>query len=230
MPPKQSPLSPGKNRRVDAYAMIKKAILTGEFEPGTQLIESQLAEWCQVSRTPIREALTRLEKDGLLDRSDRGLVVHESSADEILDTYEVRIVLEATAARTAAERRTANDLVLMRMALQRMEAADQTADDEMFDAINDFHSAVWRASHNKSLTDLLERLSMHLRRLPGATLYHEGRWTQAIEEHRQILHAIEMREGDRAADLANQHFVHSRDIRLEMWSAQAQPKNLQSTK
>src|SRR5690606_35558099 len=91
------------------YERIKEAIIAGDLAPGQPVVETALAEWCQVGRTPIREALTRLEQDGLLIRTSRGLVVRERSPDVILDIYETRILLEAAAARTAAARRTQLD-------------------------------------------------------------------------------------------------------------------------
>ena len=100
---------PGATLPGGAYERLKNAIITGELGPGTHLVESSLARLCQVSRTPVREALTRLEQDGLVHQGARGLVVRERSPEEILDIYETRIVLEATAARLAAERHTALD-------------------------------------------------------------------------------------------------------------------------
>src|SRR5690606_26282547 len=82
------------------YDKIRDAIVSGELAGGTPLTESSLAAWCGVSRTPIREALLRLEQDGLIVRTERGPVVRSRSPEEILDIYEVRIALEATAARS----------------------------------------------------------------------------------------------------------------------------------
>src|ERR1700754_1808293 len=90
---------PADDRQPTPYERLKQAILDGELVPGQQLVEISLAQWCQVSRTPIREALSRLEQDGLALRTDRGLVVRERSPEEILDIYDTRIVLEAMAAR-----------------------------------------------------------------------------------------------------------------------------------
>ena len=71
--------------QVTPYERLRQAIIEGDLRPGDQLVEVALAKWCQVSRTPIREALSRLEQDGLVARSDRGLVVLSRSAEEILD-------------------------------------------------------------------------------------------------------------------------------------------------
>jgi DNA-binding GntR family transcriptional regulator len=196
--------------------MVKQAIIRGELEPGQQLVETALAEWCQVSRTPIREALSRLVQDGLAERSDRGLIVRRRSPEEILDIYETRIVLEATVGRVAAERRTEFDVRTLRRLLER--AQEVTADDERKVEVNrQFHQAMWRASHNESLLDLLERLNLHLARYPATTLSYQGRWEQAKSEHAAIVEAVEARNEAKAYELALAHFTRARDIRLRLW-------------
>jgi DNA-binding GntR family transcriptional regulator len=196
--------------------MVKQAIIRGELEPGQQLVETALAEWCQVSRTPIREALSRLVQDGLAERSDRGLIVRRRSPEEILDIYETRIVLEATVGRFAAERRTEFDVRTLRRLMER--AREVTADDERKVEVNRlFHQAMWRASHNESLLDLLERLNLHLARYPATTLSYPGRWEQAKSEHAAIVDAVESRDEAKAYELALAHFTRARDIRLQLW-------------
>src|ERR1700753_1917999 len=93
------------------YERLLQEVIRGELAPGEVLTEMALAERLQVSRTPIREALTRLEQDGLIKRTGRGMVIRERSPEEILDIYEVRILLEADAARVAAERRSSLDVL-----------------------------------------------------------------------------------------------------------------------
>src|SRR5437016_3803193 len=94
--------SRGRTRdRVSPYEQLVRAITSGDLPPGSPLIEVALAERFGVSRTPVREALTRLEQDGLVARGDLGLVVREITPEEILDIYDVRIVLEGRAASTA---------------------------------------------------------------------------------------------------------------------------------
>jgi DNA-binding GntR family transcriptional regulator len=203
--------------RVAPYEMIKKAILAGDLKPGQPLVEAALAAWCEVSRTPIREALRRLEQDGLINRSDRGLVVCKRSPEEILDIYETRVVLEATAGRVAAERRTEHDIRLLRRILERGAAASQNDVDEMVDANQQLHRAVWRATHNESLIDLLERLNLHLARYPGTTLSAPGRWQVALREHELLVDAIEGRDGDTAHEAAMNHFTEARNIRLQLF-------------
>lgn len=204
-------------RRMAPYERIKRAILDGTFEPGTALVESSVAEWCGVSRTPVREALTRLEQDGLIARTDRGVIVRERTPEEILDIYEVRIALETVAARMAAERATALDLVRLERLCTLAEEADPTNGDELAERNREFHRGVVRASHNESLIDVLDRLDMHLLRYPATTLQYPGRWEKAVVEHRNLVDAIASRDASRAADLASHHFTTARDIRLSVW-------------
>jgi DNA-binding GntR family transcriptional regulator len=207
--------------KVPPYEKIKQAIVDGELKPGDQLVETALANWCEVSRTPIREALQRLEQDGLVDRKDGGLIVRKRSPEEILDIYLTRIVLEATAGQVAAERRTDHDLRLLRRLLERTAQVADGDIDAMIEANSQFHKAVWRASHNDSLTDLLQRLDLHLARYPGTTLAARGRWEEAGHQHEAIVDAIERRDGDAAYEITSRHFTDARDIRLDLFADEA---------
>jgi DNA-binding GntR family transcriptional regulator len=197
---------------------LTQAILNGELRPGQPLVEAALSEWCEVSRTPIREALMRLEQDGLVTRSDRGLVVRERSPEEILDIYEVRIVLEATAARIAAARRSTLDLLSMRRIAEQLKHMDTSDENAMAAANREFHETIWKASRNKSLADLLNRLNLHLMRYPATTLSQPGRWDDTLIEHGGIIDAIEQQDAECAAELASAHFRAARDLRLAIWA------------
>lgn len=194
--------------------------MKGELAAGEQLIEADLAKICQVSRTPVREALTRLEHDGLVRRSDRGLLVRENSPEEILDLYDTRIVLESRAAAVAAERRTDLDLLAMRRAAERVRRARAEGPLVVAQRNRELHERIWQASHNESLTDLLERLNLHLGRYPATTLGHPGRAEIAEEEHDEIIAAIAARDDEAAAALASKHFTAARDIRLKLWEVE----------
>lgn len=204
--------------RTTPYELIKRAIVTGELQPGEALVETSLAEKYDVSRTPIREALTRLEQDGLVRRTDRGLVVRERSPEEILDIYEVRIGLEAMAARVAASRRSQIDLLNLRRIAKRLEDMDVADHDQMAAGNREFHQALWRATHSEPLMDLLARLDLHLVRFPATTLAQPGRWERANTEHSELVDAIEQRDAARAAEVATTHFTQARDLRLALWA------------
>ena len=190
------------------------AIADGTLEPGIPLVEAQLAEWCGVSRTPIREALTRLQHDGLIERSDRGLVVRQRSPEEILDIYEIRVGLEAMAARLAAERHTRLDGIRLAKALERWNEATDAGD--VVSTNQDFHRALWLASHSQTLIDLLERLALHLGRFRGTTLTVPGRLESSRVEHQEIVDAVLAGDADAAANASTKHFTAAMRIRLEL--------------
>jgi DNA-binding GntR family transcriptional regulator len=199
------------------YELLKQAILGGDLQPGQPLIETVLAERYEVSRTPIREALTRLEQDGVVVRSDRGLIVRMRSPEEILDIYETRILLEGRAARIAAERHSRVDVLTLRRLADEMSGVDTADERAMVIANREFHQALWWATHNEAMIDLLTRLDLHLIRYPATTLTQPGRWQEANAEHRLIVDAIERSDTLAAEAIATQHFTEARDIRLTLW-------------
>jgi DNA-binding GntR family transcriptional regulator len=216
--PKTPRLNDGS--KLTPYERIRDAILEGTFPPGAQLVEVVIAEICGVSRTPAREALTRLEQDGLVERGPRGLIVRERSPEQILDIYETRVVLEAMAARMAADRYTELDKVRIMRFMEACERADNSDPAAMAAANSHFHQSIWEASHNGALIDVLNRLRMHLARYPETTLSHPGRWAEVLHEHRAIADAIVARDPERAAALTEQHFKRAREIRLESWASE----------
>lgn len=209
-----------KSKLANPYDRIKHAIMTGELQPGEALVETALAQWCGVSRTPIREALTRLEQDGLVQRGDRGLIVRASSQEEILDIYDVRVVLESRAAAIAADRRTSHDILAMRSACERHEQSEGEAPSVLAETNRRFHRTIWRASRNESLIDLLSRLDMHLGRYPETTLSYPGRLAGALDEHRRLVEAIEARDADLASKIAAKHFTEALNVRLRLWDSE----------
>ena len=207
-------------RAADPYEGLKEAIYLGDLQPGQHLVEVSLAQTFNVSRTPIREALSRLEHDGLLVRTRMGLVVRERSPGEVLDTYEVRILLEGAAGRSAAERRTNNDVFELRQAHRRYVASADKDQLARTTANRNFHEAVWQAAHQPTLTDLLRRIELQLGHFPVTTLSHPGRWESSVDQHAALMDAIEARDADGAASLASQHFADARDIRRNLWETE----------
>ena len=207
--------------RQSPYERIKLGILNGDIPSGSQLVETELASRFHVSRTPVREALMRLEHDGLVARLDRTLYVRTRSPEEILDIYDTRIVLEAHAARLAAERRTSNDLLFLRQLASRMESKGADDIEGRAKLNRDFHRRVWQCTRSDTLIDLLERLNLHLARYPATTLAYPGRWEEANQQHVALLDALEERDVEKAYELATDHFSRARDIRLELWAGEA---------
>ena len=146
------------------YAELRSAILSGQLPSGAPAVEMALADQYGVSRTPVREALRRLYQDQLLARGPRGLIVRVVPAEEILQIYDLRILLESEAAGQAAEARTESDLIALEGLLARHRAMVDPDDERRGKANMELHAAVWSAAHNAVLEDLLKRLttqSMH---------------------------------------------------------------------
>jgi len=202
----------------DVYEQIRQDIVSGRLPAGARLTEAALADEYGVSRTPVREALRRLEQDGLAERGAGGMAVRTRSAEEVLEIYEVRILLEAAAARAAAERSTSLDRMMLQQAHQAMTEMT-TEDPEAVAAANRrFHERLWAAGHNTTLIDLLRRLSDHLTRYPTTTLGRPGRWQEVLREHQAMLAAITAGEPETAFELARAHMSRARDLRLQMWA------------
>ena len=153
---------------VPVYDQLRALILSEEIGPDTMLVETSLATRLGVSRTPIREALRRLEQDGLVERTSRGTRVVERSPEQILEIYELRILLEGQAARAAAERATSLDINRLRAIHEQMEAAGPDDDQHRVRLNRLFHEALWAASHNGTLVEVIDRLIAHLHPGPGA--------------------------------------------------------------
>ncbi|MGH8994813.1 MAG: GntR family transcriptional regulator [Acidimicrobiales bacterium] len=200
------------------YDQLRRDILSGERPPGSALVETALADHYGVSRTPIREALSQLRQNGLVERNGRGLAVRKQSPEEILEIYEVRIPLEELAARSAAARRTEFDLARLARVhrdMQELETDDRAARATVNRA---FHRQIWIAGHNRTLIDLLERINDQLHRHPESPLGFPGRWEQVLLDHEELIAAIDDQQPDLAGELAAHHMKAGRNIRLQMYS------------
>lgn len=208
-----------RGARVDVnaiYTDLRSDILAGVLPPGTPAREVALAERFGVSRTPVREALRRLEHDRLLVASSRGLVVRSVDPTEVIQVYDVRILLEGEAAREAAEARNAADLLRLESLLERDRSMVDPSDSTRTSTNMEFHESVWAATHNEVLQDLLRRLTVHLVRAPHSTLSAPGRWEQALDEHAALVEAIRRRDADTACSIASEHMSSAREIRLQL--------------
>jgi DNA-binding GntR family transcriptional regulator len=196
------------------YDELRSEIVSGVLPAGSAVREVAVATRFGVSRTPVREVLRRLQHDRLLVPGARGLQVRTIDPQEVVQVYDMRILLEAEAARQAARARTAVDLAVLEGLLARDRALLDT-DDETRAATNlEFHAAVWASCHNAVLEDLLQRLTVHLVRAPWSTLADDARWREALDEHAQLLGAVRDGDAERAGQVAARHMSIAREIRL----------------
>lgn len=211
-------LGPGARSADRVYEAIRKAILDGALTPGDRLLEETLAEQLEVSRTPVREALTRLEAERFLERLPRlGLRVAVVSQREIEEVYAVREALEGVAARLCAEVASKTDK--QRLAMIEDEFEDAIAGDDV-DAIYhlnlELHNEIARCSRNETLLHHLEQIHTAIQRHGKSILTYAGRAQQSADEHRDLLSAIDAQDGELAERLARRHIENARVIRIQM--------------
>lgn len=197
----------------DAYRRILHAIDMGDFNPGDRLVESELAEELGMSRTPIREALQRLETQGVLSRDGRSLIVASLDHDQLGELYVVRAELEGLAARLAAQHAADEEIRVLR---QMVEADMELMKDPgaLSRANKRFHRQIHLASHNKFLIQQLDSVRRSLALLATTTFAAEGRPEIALQEHLEIVDAIAARHGDAACAAARRHISTAYETRL----------------
>lgn len=195
-----------KPLREIVFETLREAIIQGNFEPGERLMEIQLAEELGVSRTPVREAIRKLELEGFVVLMPRkGAYVAGVSHKEIADVFEVRAALEALAAGLAAERATAEELEDMeRVSLHIFEAVNSQIDN-VVERDADFHDLIYKASRNQRLIQIVTLLKEQLQRYRTTSLSQPGRLKHAVDEHKGIIEAISERNVELASLLAREH-------------------------
>lgn len=203
------------------YATIREAIVTGVLAPGSRLAEEDLAGQFAVSRTPVREAVLRLEAERLATRAPRrGLIVARVTTEEILDVYVVRQTIDGLAARLAAESARPADLIALGAISDRFAAAASAEDAQSMATINlELHEAICRIGRNELLLFFLQQIHDRVRRFPGTTFVHPGRPRSAVEEHREVLEAIRSRDADQAEALARRHMAAAMTARIALLQA-----------
>ena len=198
----------------DAYALILEAIDCGLYRPGDRLVESELAERFGVSRTPVREALQRLETQSMLSRDGRSLIVASLDHNELAELYAVRSELEGLAARLAAQHATEEEIAVLRemVAEDRALIADPAA---LARANRRFHRQIHLASHNRFLVQQLDLVHRHMALLATTSLAVEGRGAKALAEHDAIVAAIAARDGLAAHQALKTHISRAFETRLK---------------
>jgi DNA-binding GntR family transcriptional regulator len=199
------------------YEYLREQILFGGLAPGQRLIEERLCEETGVSRSPIREAIRRLEKDGLVVvQAQGGVTVYEPTLDDFTSLFECRLHLEPAAARFAAERRTEEELADLQELLARMADIARESDARRTHELHfAFHQRVAEASKNPYMAKIMNDLKVLISFYRNAILQvHPQRPETVIAEHAAILDAIRRRDGDAAAASMAEHIT--RDFRLCM--------------
>lgn len=199
----------------DAYALILEAIDQGIYRPGDRLVEAELAERFGVSRTPVREALQRLETQSMLTRDGRSMIVASLDHNQLAELYVVRAELEGLAARLAAKHATPEEIRV----LSEMVEADRTIVDdpaELSRANRRFHKQIHLASHNRYLVQQLDLVHRSMALLASTSLAAEGRGEAALAEHAELVRAIAAGDGEAAQAALRAHISKAFETRLKL--------------
>lgn len=203
---------------MEAYETIKNSIIQGNYKPGSRLTEENLARDLNISRTPIREAIKRLETERLISPLKRGVIVREFTKNDIKQIYDLRAMLEGYAATQAAINRENYDLTIMEEANENFKgilSGSVYKDSEQINKImavnNDFHQAVLSASKN-------EHLSFHISNVTVLPLvfrsfywYNQQQLERSLELHQIIQKSIYEKDPERAKTAMLEHIYQGRD-------------------
>jgi len=196
---------------------IREAIIDGVLKPGERLMEIQLAEELGVSRTPIREALRKLELEGFIVMVPRkGAYVSDISLKDIAEVFEIRTALEGLAAGLAAERITDEELdEIERLLAEKADAIAKKDVDKLIEVDSRFHEAIYRGSRNTRLASIINNLREQIQRYRATSLSFPGRMKQSLEEHRDIVEAIQSRDVQLARKVAQEHIENAENSMIE---------------
>ena len=200
----------------DAYTLILELIEGGQFRAGDRLVESELADRLGVSRTPVREALQRLETQAMLTRDGRSLIVASLDHNQLAELYVVRAELEALAARLAARHATDEEVRVLQGMVQDDRALQGGDPRALARANKRFHRQIHLASHNRFLVQQLDLLNRSMALMANTSFAAEGRDSVALDEHSAIVAAIADGEADAAAQALKNHISKAYETRLRV--------------
>ena len=213
------------------FNTLRKAILTGELKPGERLMEIHLANRLGVSRTPIREAIHKLEREGLVIMIPRrGAEVAQITEKSLKDVLEVRRALDALCVELACDRISAEEKELLKEACDDFARATETKDATIIAKADvAFHDIIVQATGNQRLIQLINNLSEQMYRYRFEYIKDEIRHDSLIDEHRIIYESIVKRDKKKAAETAELHIDNQeksimRQIRLEQEQAASKKK------
>ena len=206
-----------KPLREIVFEHLREAIISGQLKPGERLMELQLAEEMGVSRTPVREAIRKLELEGLAVMvARRGAYVSDLSIRDIAETFEIRGALESLAAGLATERITPDELEqLERTLVQIGESIEQNDLNAVVRLDEEFHAIMYHASRNQRLTQIVSNLREHITRFRLSSLAIPGRFRSVFQEHKNIVEAISERNSALAQALAKEHIENAEHSLME---------------
>ncbi len=199
------------------FENLKQAIVRGDFSPGNRLIESHIAEAMGISRTPVREAIHKLEREGLIKKLPQGgFYVLNLTREEIEETFGIRGVLESYAARLAAIKHEKEELAPLEEKIEEFQYFLNHGQMEALLRINtEFHSLLYAMSRSPKLIKMINDLQDQIYRFRRIILKMETMAKTSNEDHRQMLRAMKKRDADRVETLVRHHILRGQKIVLK---------------
>jgi DNA-binding GntR family transcriptional regulator len=205
------------NLKGKVYSALRTRILSFELKPGEKILESDVAQNLGVSRTPIREALNKLEQEGLIRMlPNKGYFVSDVTTKEIEELYEIREALEVLAIRGAARNATAGDWNRLEQLLLSQEGNDENGTKPTFMDAHRFHEELIRISGNQTLEQILKTVSVKINRLGWMNVFFVDRATSSYGEHLEILQLLKEGKTDEAVAANQRHIEHSKESILSL--------------
>jgi len=199
------------------FNTLRDAIVAGDLKPGERLMEVELAETMGVSRTPVREAIRKLETEGLVTMTPRkGTHVAELTVKDIVDVLEVRAALDGLATELAAQHIQQEHLRQLENIHRQYVAALQK--ENLATAIKkdvEFHEVIYNASENAKLMNVAGNLREQIYRFRVLYMKDFSNASDVLEEHRNILKALEEQDQERAGLLAKEHIIHQQQVIIQ---------------
>jgi DNA-binding GntR family transcriptional regulator len=207
--PVLEPLSDKPQLGTRVYQALANGIVSGQIEPGAPLRPDVIARQLEVSTTPVREAMHRLEGDGLAIKVPyQGWFVREHSEQQVRELYELRAALECFSVRLACGRITSEEMAWLRQHQATGEAALAAGDMDAYRIYNrDLHAAIMKAARNSYLFSMMGQLRLQSEMLMARTIRIIGRPVRAIEEHHELIELIDRRDGRAAEQLMEHHIL-----------------------
>ena len=194
------------------FERLEQEILCGKYPRGEILTETRLCSELGVSRTPIREALHRLQQEHLVEESGKGTVVLGITRDDLLDIMEVRLRIEGMAAARAAVRITEEELRTLRETVELQEFYLHKKDSEQIKSMDSqFHTLIYRYSGSTVFYDTLTPLHNKVQRYRKAAVENAGRAEESVREHRAVMEAIAAHDAAEAERLMLQHTRNAKE-------------------
>ncbi|AHV96310.1 GntR family transcriptional regulator [Paenibacillus sabinae] len=204
--------------RDKVYEYIKQAIVQGQYKSGDRIIERELADQLNVSRTPIREALFRLESQGFVKTLPRkGVIVSKLTPEEVVEIFMILSALEGLAMNLAAEKASPEEHAELSEIIKKMETvlAEQDGSDERWKFHFEINDVIFRAAQSPRLTQMLDGLSDYIRAFVELGYELPGRGRQATEEHLEIAKAVRDGEAELAGRLTRIHLENAKQAYLQ---------------